>query len=293
MRKVHPSAIRPGHVDYPLLSALKAEVLSRVPSRLENELAERALQAVEFVLDPIRTGRTRLAELDNVEKTFVGLKIEHFVRDLLDAPKGVRDLDLGGHDVDIKNTLGRSWCWMIPPETFRTEEPCLLIASDEEARKSWMGLIVARQSYLGKPNRDGKRRVNSAAFANILWLAEGVDWTADRWADINMGRFRELRAFRGGSKRAATFFRENLRKPIHRSVVSALLWEQKDAPKRLRGNGGAKDILKHENVALMSGNYFNNTLRKLGLSTIEKDEFIAVDARTPEDHAVLQEAGQL
>lgn len=292
-RKVPSSTIAPGHADYFILAALQNEVIKRVPSRLDDELAERALQAVEFVLDPIRTGRTRLVELDNVEKTFVGLKIEHFIRDLLDAPKGVRDLQLAGHDVDIKNTIGRSWCWMIPPETFRSEEPCLLIASDEEARKSWMGLIIARQSYLGKPNRDGKRRVYASAFANILWLAAGVDWAADRWAGIDMARFRELRDLRGGSKRAATFFSENLRKPIHRNVVSALLWEQKDAPKRLRSNGGAKDILKGQKIALMSGNYFNGTLDALGLSAIGRDEFIAVDVQNKTEETILKSAGQL
>lgn len=294
MAKAPVSLVKPGHRDYEILSALAADVRSRVPNRLDIELGERALDAVEFVLDPVRTGRTILSELDNVEKTFIGLKIEHFVRDLLDAPKGVRDLELAGHDVDVKNTIGNSWCWMIPPETIRDEGPCLLIASNETQRQSWMGLIMARAEYLGAPNRDMKRRVNSAAFQNILWLADAVAWPPNRWLGLDMKRFRELRQMPGsGATRAATFFRENLRRPVHRRVIMALLHDQLDPMKRLRGNLGAKDILRPHRIALVSGVYFNPVLLQLGLPRIGNDEHIAINAATPQELALLQEAGQL
>lgn len=288
------SRVLAGHRDFDVLSQLAHDIRQRVPARLDEELGERALDAVEFVLDPVRTGRTRLVELDNVEKTFVGLKIEHFVRDLLDAPKGVRDLVLAGHDVDVKNTVGNSWCWMIPPETIRDEGPCLLIASNEQQRRSWMGLILARAEYLGAPNRDMKRRINSAAFNHILWLANGVAWPRDRWAGIDMARFRELRKLDvSGARRAAMFFEENLRRPVHRRVVLALLHDQLDPMKRLRGNAGAKDILRPRNIALLSGNYFNPVLQQLGLPRIGNDEHIAVEAATDQERAVLQAADQL
>lgn len=288
------SRIIPGHRDFDILLNLATDIHARVPARLDAELGERALDAVEFVLDPVRTGRTRLSELDNVEKTFVGLKIEHFVRDLLDAPKGLRDLVLAGHDVDVKNTVGNSWCWMIPPETIRDEGPCLLIASNERQRKSWMGLFVAREEYLGAPNRDMKRRINSIAFGNVLWLVNGVDWPRDRWLGLDMTRFRELRKIKvSGARRAALFFEENLRRPIHRRVILALLHDQLDAMKRLRGNAGAKDILRPRGIALLSGNYFNSTLVRLGLPRIGNDEYIAIDAQTPNDKALLRSVDQL
>jgi len=294
MVKAPESRIAPGHRDFEILSALAEDVRRRVPARLEAELAERALEAVEFVLDPVRTGRTLLSELDNVEKTFIGLKIEHFVRDLLDAPKGVRDLILDGYDVDVKNTIGNSWCWMIPPETIREEGPCLLIASNERQRESWMGLIMARAEYLGAPNRDMKRRVNSTAFKDILWLAEAVSWPPNRWLGLDMARFRELRQLPGsGAARAATFFRENLRRPIHRRVILALLHDQLDPMKRVRGNQGAKDLLRPQNIALLSGNYFNAVLAQLGLPRIGNDEHIAIEANTPLELELLRAAQQL
>src|SRR3984957_4454006 len=95
------------HPDYPVLSVLRDEitVLAGGTENLTARFPELVRDAVDFVLDSVRTARTRLRELDNVEKTFIGLKLEHFVRDMLDVPKGLRDLTIKGMDVDIKNTV--------------------------------------------------------------------------------------------------------------------------------------------------------------------------------------------
>ncbi|WP_425988969.1 NaeI family type II restriction endonuclease [Brevundimonas sp. TWP2-3-2] len=171
MSKLTPSAVGPDHVDYDVLKLIADAIAVATRKRPREAFSLLTLEAIEFVLDPVRTGRTTLSELDNVEKTFIGLKIEHFLRDMLDAPKGVRDLVIAGYDVDVKNTVSTPWAWMIPPETFRNEEPVVLIAANETERKAWMGLMIARDSYLGKPNRDGKRGILTPAYANILWIA--------------------------------------------------------------------------------------------------------------------------
>lgn len=287
------STVASGHSDFLELQAVAADIQARIPVGIEEALSRLIVQAVEFVLDPIRTGRTRIAQLDNVEKTFIGLKVEHFLRDALDAPKGIRDLVLAGRDVDVKNTVGASWAWMIPLETYRSEEPCVLIAANDEERLVWMGLIKARDAYLTRPNRDSKRGVRKPAYAHILWLVEGEPWPPNRWAEIDMERFRELRGVKGGSKRAALFFAENLRKPIHRTVALALLYDHKDPIKRLRGNLGARDILQPQGIALMSGVYHNTILEQLGLPRIGNDEFIAVDARSEVEARILKTASSI
>lgn len=248
--------------------------------------------AIEFVLDPVRTGRTLISDLDNVEKTFVGLKIEHYIRDLLDAPKGVRDLELAGYDVDIKNTVSHSWSWMIPPETYRPEEPVILLAADERERKSWMGLMIARNEYLGASNRDGKKSIRSAAYPNILWLARGAEWPPSRWAGIDMARFRELRKVKIGKTRAAIFLEENQRRIMHRSVLVALLFDQHDPMKRLRANGGAPDILTPKGIALLSGRYNAVVAARLGIS-LNADEFVALTPIDSAESKILREAGEL
>lgn len=245
--------------------------------------------AIDFVLDPVRTARTRMSDLDNIEKAFVGLKVEHFVRDMLDVPKGVRDLQIEGLDVDIKNTVGNNW--MIPPETYLREEPCLIIASDENTHECWLGLFVSRNAYLNAGNRDQKRSVSASAFQNILWLVEGAPYPKSSWAGLNMERLRELRKIKGGKKRAVAFFSENLRKPIHRIVIQSLLFNQLDYMKRLRKNGGARDELKKRGIALLSGIYDSALVKELKLPLLDREETMAVAPADAAEEALMRSKG--
>ena len=83
-----------------------------------------------------------------------------------------------------------------------------------------------------------------------------------------MERFRDLRKVKGGTVRAAEFFRENLGKVVHRSIVQGLLFDQKDYMKRIRGNGGARDILAREDIAILSGAYRRDPIAALGLPVL-------------------------
>lgn len=230
--------------------------------------------AIDFVIDPVRTGRTRLVELDNVEKTFVGLKVEHFFRDYIDVPKGLRDLQIDGLDVDIKNTVGNAWT--IPPETYRNSEPVLLFMIADALGHCSVGLMVARPDYL-RPgaNRDAKRSTSAAARQHIYWLVEKEKLPDSRWVGIDMDRFRELREIGGGSRRAAVFFMENTDRPVHRSVVQSLLHDQRDYMKRLRANGGARDLLAVEQVVLLSGTFDQSKIALLALPKTGADELIS------------------
>ena len=103
--------MRPEHQDFQTLDQIRSAILARcggekaLAAALPNLIAD----AVDFVVDPVRTARTLISELDNVEKTFIGLKIEHFLRDFLDFPKGIRDLRIGDMDVDVKTTVRNTW----------------------------------------------------------------------------------------------------------------------------------------------------------------------------------------
>lgn len=271
-----PSSVDKTHLDYERLSYIRDEIFKRVggQERLIGRLPSLIKDAVDFVLDPVRTARTHVSELDRVEKTFIGLKIEHYLRDLLDVPKGLkRDIRIGDVDVDIKNTISSSW--MIPPESYRDEDPCLLIATAKFDGRCWLGLVIARPSYLNAPNRDHKRSVSDFGKRQIMWLVEGQSYPPSRWASIDMDEFRTLRKIRGGSKRAAEFFRKNLGKVIHRSIIESLLHDQFDYMKRLRGNGGARDYLIEEGIALLSGAYDALEARNYG-KNLAKDEFVAI-----------------
>lgn len=76
------------HPDYPLLKQISDSILRRSKGAegLRLHLPVLIADAIEFVIDPVRTARTTVAELDKVEKTFVGLKIEHFLGTFLIFP---------------------------------------------------------------------------------------------------------------------------------------------------------------------------------------------------------------
>ena len=151
----------------------------------------------------------------------------------------------------------------------------MLIATAKFEGRCWLGIVVAREAYLGSENRDRKRSITEAGRRNIMWLVEDVPYPPSRWAGIEMKRFRELRSIKGGKKRAAQFFRENLSRIVHRSIVQALLHDQRDYMKRVRGNGGCRDDLKKDGIELLSGMYDRKRALIQGFS-IEKDEFVAV-----------------
>ncbi len=291
MRNIR-STVKPGHPDFLRLQAIADVVVEKMGGSEEvHEVFPLMIrEVIDQIIDPVTTGRTRFEHLDNVEKTFIGLKVEHVLRDLMDVPKGLRDLIIDGLDVDVKNTVRNTWT--IPPETYRAEEPCLLIASDEEENLCWFGVIFAKDDYLtaGK-NRDAKRSVSAEGFRHILWILESQPYPRSRWLDISMDRFRELRTVYGGNKRLAMFLRENLNKVIHRSVVQALLFDQKDYMKRLRENGGVRDILRKEGIAVLSGFYDRETIQQLSLPRVEPDEIIAADCQSSQQRDMLRAKG--
>lgn len=292
--RAHLSRVNESHVDWAILKALQDEITARVGGHaaLQQRFPLLVRDAVDFVLDSVRTARTRVTELDNVEKTFIGLKLEHFVRDMLDVPKGLRDLVVAGMDVDIKNTVGANWS--IPQETYRDSEPCLLMAINDREYTCSLGLILAKLEYLhgGAGNRDTKRGVSATGFANILWLVADAAFPASRFSGLDMDRFRELRKIRAGNERVAEFWRGNLRHVVHRDVMQALLFDQYDFMKRLRLNGGAPDFLQYENIAILIGTYLNDrTLAaKLGFPLFAKNEIVGVAPRTEHEWQLMRSA---
>jgi Restriction endonuclease NaeI len=159
--------------DKALLNKIKTSIMSRTSVQALRRAFPRIVRdSIDFVLDHPWTGRTEFADLDNVERTFIGLKVEHRLRHLLNCPRGKHDLVIDGMDVDVKNTIGSSW--MIGPEIYRDEDPCILTKIDDENRLCSLGLIVARKAYLGAENRDRKRSILKSAFENILWLIPAV-----------------------------------------------------------------------------------------------------------------------
>lgn len=296
MRNIPASAILPGHPDYEKLEVIRDEIVQRLQRSNPKIFGFPGLvrEAMDFVLAPVETARTQLRELDNVEKTFIGLKLEHLVRHLLDVPKGAhRDLQICGQEVDIKNTVRENWT--IPEESYRDSEPCLLMAIDEECHTCFLGLILAKSEYLnpGK-NRDSKRTISRQGFENILWILKDEPFPRSHFDGLDMDRFRALRKIeKSGTRRVAQFFRENLRRVVHREVVESLLSDQRDPMKRIRANGGAPDILKHEEIAILIGTFQKDKVlaKSLGIPNFMPDQIVSIHPRDELERSAMRDAG--
>lgn len=291
MRVAPPSLIGPGHPDYEVLKKLEAALLKGGGGieRVRAEVPQLIRRAIDEVIDAPRTGRFTLRETEKTEKTYLGTKIEILLRKFFGFPKGALDLHIEGHDVDIKNTVGSNW--MIPTEA--VNKACILIASDEKKALCKVGLIVCRSEYLstGK-NKDSKRSVSKRGFENILWILYDQPYPPNFWERLDPSVVKRILACKAGTERIVQLFCEVQKKPIHRDVIQAVA-QQKDYMKRLRKNGGARDHLAREKIAILSGTYHNAILERLGLSKIAPDEFMAVHADTAEVEALLHEADLL
>ena len=81
------------------------------------------------------------------------------------------------------------------------------------------------------------------------------------------------------------------RRSVHREVIAGLLFDQRDYMKRLRGNGGARDLLRQEKIALLSGAYDLGTINILRLSPVTREEFISASPNSHPEDEVMRARG--
>jgi hypothetical protein len=126
--------------------------------------------AFDEVIDGPRTQRWSVAELEKVEKTYIGTKVELLLRTAMGFPRG-NELDylVAGHEVDAKFSLKKGG-WMIPSEA--VGRYCLLISADDTVGRFEMGLLHAREEFLSRgQNKDGKRHLAAEHRKTVRWLA--------------------------------------------------------------------------------------------------------------------------
>jgi hypothetical protein len=282
-----PSLVRPGHGDHPLLAHVRDALFESVGG--SEPFARRVpillRQALDEVIDTPRTARISLDELEKTEKTYIGTKVEILIRAGLGLRRGLRlDLSVGGVEVDIKNTVRSNWS--IPQEA--VDECCLLVRIDEPAAICWTGLVVARDSYLNPGrNRDGKRTFSSQSLGNVLWLLPGTELPGGFWRRRDPAQVASIMdATASGSERVRRLFRTFQREPIPRDIVKAVA-RQLDALKRVRKNGGARDELAAEGIAILSGKYDAALLSELGFHAVGPDDFLSIKPENDAERAAL------
>lgn len=257
------------------------------PDGIVGATAQLIRRAIDEVIDAPRTKRLILSECEKTEKTYLGTKIEILFRDAIGQPKGeFLDLNLGGIDTDIKHSIGTAW--MIPREA--VDKPCVLISEDEAIAKFSLGVIFCRSENLTPGgNRDQKRQISAYGREQVLWLARDADYPRNIWQGFDPKLLSKINSHRGGAQRVAELFRNQQQIPIPRSAIAAIA-AQLDPLKRVRANGGARDILRDEDIVILWGSKDRALIAALGLSPILSDEFVSFTPTNEDERMLLRRA---
>jgi len=281
------------HPDHADLQVLQSSLLAAVGGfeRFAEKFRSFFRSAIDEVIDTARTGRFFLSDLEKTEKTYLGTKFEILLRDWLQVPHGVvLDLKIGGQEVDVKSTTGGRSGWMIPPEAI--DQLCILLRVNEERSTCAVGLARARPAYLRSGlNRDAKTSFSAAGVQNIWWMLHDFPYTPNFWSIISSDLRIEIMAHKGGTARLATLFERCIGTPVSRVLIAGIA-AQDDFMKRIRRNGGARDILAPKQIAILYSETDREVMRKLGL-TFGSREFISFRPTRPDEVELLKAAGHI
>jgi hypothetical protein len=278
--------------DHVLLAYLADHLRAAVsdPDGIAGATAQIIRRAIDEVIDAPRTKRLILSECEKTEKTYLGTKIEILFRDAIGQPKGkFLDLDLGGVETDIKHSIGTAW--MIPREA--VNKPCVLISENETTARFNLGVIICRPENLTTGgNRDQKLQVSAYGRDQAVWLAKEAPYPRNIWQGFDPQLLALINSHKGGARRVAELFRNLQNTPIPRSAIAAIA-AQLDPLKRVRANGGARDILRAEGIAILWGSYDRALISALGLPRMLSDEFVSLTPVNGDQSKLLQSAGHL
>ena len=281
------------HPDFADLKILQDIVFTSVGGQAKFEKGLRTLfrSAIDEVIDSPRTGRFLFSQLEKTEKTYLGTKVELLVRAWLKVPRGDRlDLKIGTTEVDVKLTTSGRFSWMIPREAI--EQLCILLQFDEEEFTCSVGLVRARREYLRDGvNQDKKTSLSAAGVKNIWWLVSACSYEANFWATLDGQTHELVAAASGGAQRLAVFFERCIGRPVSRDRIAAVAL-QDDFMKRIRRNGGARDLLAPKGIGILYSENDRALIKRLGL-TLGYREFVSYRPANFEEECLLREAGKI
>jgi len=283
---------RPEDPDSLLIEQLEKAILRNAGGldKFKKEIPLLLRKAIDEVIDSARTNRFTLDEIEKTEKTYLGTKVEILLRNLLRFPKGkILDLSIDEVETDIKNTMRSTW--MIPSEAMG--HPCILVKTDEQSSHFSIGIIVIRNDVLGAgKNKDGKSSISAAGKDKIHWILQDEMYPENFWQNLSSEIRHKIVSQSSGTGRLDALFRYVQNRPLSRGIVLGIA-QQKDAMKRLRKNGGARDSLARDGIALLSGNYDSELIENLKLPKCGKGEFISFAPTSPSDIAMLKGASHI
>jgi hypothetical protein len=229
-----------------------------------------------------RTGRYKWSQLYKTEKTHFGTLIEiNLQREFKFQDGDKLDYRIAGHEVDAKYSR-KMWGWMLPPEAIG--ELCLVLtASDEQSRFS-MGAIRAEPHRLNLGNnRDAKTTLSMVGRDSVVWLHRDRPMPPNVLLQLPEEDVNAVFAPKSGQQRVNELFRRAAGRLVSRAAVETVA-QQLDPMKRVRANGGARQHLAPEGLAIFSGDYTwqREAAEALGLPTPSGGQFVSAYLRRSE-----------
>lgn len=215
--------------------------------------------------------------------------MEILLRDFLQLPKGLLDLEINGVNVDVKHTVGTSSGWMIPSEA--VGKACILVCESEKTARMNVGVIVCNPPYLnGGKNKDGKVSISAKGREHIYWILKDHPYPKNPFEGIDPALLHHIMEPAGGKERLARLFLSFLDTILTRNTVAAIA-QQKDPMKRIRLDGGARDILEPMGWVIMSST-FDKLLAPLFGHELGESEFVASPVKTAQQLAAVKASGR-
>ncbi|MEU8227671.1 NaeI family type II restriction endonuclease [Kribbella sp. NPDC048915] len=244
-------------------------------------IADVLRDTLDQLLDGRRSGRWDYSALHKTEKTYMGTLVEINIHRRFNFADGViTDYQIAGIEVDCKFSQ-RIGGWEFGPEL---EGHIALVVWADDSRSAWRaGLVRATTDVLRlSRNRDAKRRLTQEGVGRIRWL----------WADhpglapnqlLHMPEDQRARIFsargrtrtRHGQARLLQLCREMQGVILRRTTIETVGYGLDDPMKRMRSNGGARDMLRPEGL-LVLGHQDNDpaVAAALGLPVPAKGQFV-------------------
>ena len=251
----------------------------------ERSMVKLVRQAIDEVIDTARSGRFLFDELETTEKAYVGVRTEILFRNEYSLERGLLDVVIAGHDVDIKNTTRGTW--MIP--THSVGKACLLIKSEPQVDPGScsVGLTIAHERYLNVgANQDKKRTFKAIHRDKILWLFQGAEFPGNVFEQLSAPVRRQVLGAPSGASRVALLFEALQRVPVPRHVVEAVA-RQTDAAKRVRRNGGARDLTEPKNLYIFSYDQQRRWIEQFDLPACSKGDYISLTPQTDKEREII------
>lgn len=263
-------ATRMSRVTHALLSCVDKK------QTFATKLGQIIRDAVDYVIDAPTLHRYRIEDLEPDEKTAIGKRIERLMRFEFGFPRGEKlDLHLANEEVDIKTTLNNNWMFSRSSHGHIN----LLLAYDEGRATFKLGLAHVSPDKLGAKNRDQKQSLTAAHRGEISWIFENVSYPENFLATLPSQTLKSITQQSAGTLRVAQLFRFVKERPIPRHAICSVA-NQKDPLKRVRSNGGARDIVWRAGILVLAGT--SKADKQVALLTLgvrlEKDQMISIDA---------------